>query len=97
MAELKILGKEGMVVTCDDGTLVKSKVHMLLATGDIPAAGVSAGHIGHTALYGCRICAIQGVPGVSGYGKYFKPTPENLDLQWRSSLVFLENGLQVTQ
>ncbi|SAL99803.1 hypothetical protein [Absidia glauca] len=46
---------QGMEVLCDDGATITSKVSLLLASGDIPAAAALSGHIGHTARSGCRI------------------------------------------
>ncbi|SAM00596.1 hypothetical protein [Absidia glauca] len=47
MDELEVLATASMVVTCDDGTTVRSKVHLLVATGDMPAAATLSGHSGH--------------------------------------------------
>ncbi|SAL97130.1 hypothetical protein, partial, partial [Absidia glauca] len=92
MDELAVLATAGMVVTCDDGTTVRSKVHLLVATGDMPAAATLSGHSGHMSTYGCPICPAKGVSGWNGRGKFIMPTERNLELAWWPSEVFLGNG-----
>jgi hypothetical protein len=93
--ELQNLSKHGMDVECDDGQERHSKVHLLVATGDIPGVSTLASHSGHTSEYGCRVCPIQGVHGASGHGQYFVPNPDNLSLPWWHTEDFLEGSHEV--
>ncbi|SAL95675.1 hypothetical protein, partial, partial [Absidia glauca] len=94
MDELEVLATAGMAVTCDDGTTVQSKVHLLVATGDMPAVTALCGHSGHMSTYGCRLCPAVGVPGWNGYGKFIVPNAHNLGLAWWSKDVFIEGGIK---
>lgn len=92
--ELDLLSKGGMEVVCDDGQTRKAKVHLLLATGDIPGVATLASHSGHMSNYGCRICPIKGVHGDNRYGEYFVPNSANLSLRWWPNEVFRNGSLE---
>ncbi|KAG2213709.1 hypothetical protein INT45_006194 [Circinella minor] len=74
---LKRLQKSGICVKGDDGKTYYSCVHMLLATGDIPACSKLMCARGHTFRYGCRFGEILGgaAPNTKGQkrGMYFVP------------------------
>ena len=62
---------DGIEVELEDGTIISSKVHLILATGDLPQADSLAHHRGHLHRAGCRICKITGVHNEKGHGIYF--------------------------
>jgi len=70
--ELKDLAIHGMVVKKNGDVVCRSKVHMLLCSGDIPAVA-EMGHFGqHTSKFGCRICEAEGQkPDNCKHGVYF--------------------------
>ncbi|OAD69485.1 hypothetical protein PHYBLDRAFT_188264 [Phycomyces blakesleeanus NRRL 1555(-)] len=49
---------------------ISAKVHVLMTTGDIPALGKMACHVGHMSKDGCRICHVVGQS--PGHGQYFR-------------------------
>ncbi|OAD66599.1 C2H2-type zinc finger transcription factor [Phycomyces blakesleeanus NRRL 1555(-)] len=70
--ELQDLEAHGLVVKHNRVELCRSKVYLLLASGDIPAVADMA-HIGsHTSLFGCRFCETKGkCPTNRRHGMYF--------------------------
>ncbi|OAD75356.1 hypothetical protein PHYBLDRAFT_186379 [Phycomyces blakesleeanus NRRL 1555(-)] len=58
-----------MVVKTPSGD-ISAKVHVLMTTGDIPALGKMACHVGHMSKDGCRICHVVGQS--PGHGQYFR-------------------------
>ncbi|OAD71978.1 C2H2-type zinc finger transcription factor [Phycomyces blakesleeanus NRRL 1555(-)] len=70
--ELRDLEAHGLVVKHNGVELCRSKVYLLLASGDIPAVADMA-HIGsHTSLFGCRFCETKGkCPTNRRHGMYF--------------------------
>ncbi|CAO3618584.1 unnamed protein product [Mucor hiemalis] len=73
--ELNSLGKYGMVVKKFDGEIIKSKVHLMLASGDIPQVSKFMHHKGHVSTFGCRVCEVKGEhPVGSRRGMYFLQT-----------------------
>ncbi|OAD68603.1 hypothetical protein PHYBLDRAFT_150202 [Phycomyces blakesleeanus NRRL 1555(-)] len=69
---LEILQADGMVIKKPTKTM-RAKVHVLMATGDIPALAKLACHAGHTSKNGCRICNVVGQ--TPGHGQYFRTLP----------------------
>ncbi|OAD77927.1 hypothetical protein PHYBLDRAFT_73852 [Phycomyces blakesleeanus NRRL 1555(-)] len=63
---------EGMEVKTPT-TTIRAKVHVLMATGDIPALAKLACHVGHTSKNGCRICHVVGQ--TPKHGQYFRMLP----------------------
>ncbi|OAD80872.1 hypothetical protein PHYBLDRAFT_138425 [Phycomyces blakesleeanus NRRL 1555(-)] len=70
--ELRDLEAHGLVVKHNGVELCRSKVYLLLASGNIPAVADMA-HIGsHTSLFGCRFCKTKGkCPTNRRHGMYF--------------------------
>ncbi|OAD72657.1 hypothetical protein PHYBLDRAFT_73064 [Phycomyces blakesleeanus NRRL 1555(-)] len=52
---------------------MRAKVHVLMATGDIPALAKLACHAGHTSKNCCHICNVVGQ--TAGHGQYFRTLP----------------------
>jgi hypothetical protein len=74
--ELMELSTNGIQVKVGD-EVVKSRIHSLVFTGDIPAVADLANHSGHMSLYGCRMCDVKGLSKFFGstHGMYFpRPT-----------------------
>ena len=70
--ELLDLSKHGLIVRKSGRELCRAKVHLLMASGDIPAVAEMMHHSGHTSVYGCRICKVKGRhPLNSTNGMYF--------------------------
>ncbi|SAM08341.1 hypothetical protein [Absidia glauca] len=72
--ELDHLSRVGIMVTTADGQIIKAKVQLMTFTGDIPAVADLINHKGHMSYYGCRLCHIKGVKGVTAHdndGMYF--------------------------
>ncbi|KAI8969555.1 hypothetical protein BDB01DRAFT_732242 [Pilobolus umbonatus] len=70
--EIKSLGKHGLVVKRYDGEVITSKVHLVMATGDIPQITKFIHHQGHRAVHGCRICSVKGEGSLRNPGsKYY--------------------------
>lgn len=57
----------------NSGDIVNVNVHLLLATGDIPAVKAIINHAGHMSYSGCQICRIAGERPEGGSGMYFVP------------------------
>lgn len=78
LKELQCLEHNGMTICLPDGDRIHLKVHLLIASGDIPAASCLANHEGHNSFHGCRICDIQTESLVSpngrGRGRYYSGT-----------------------
>ncbi|SAM02736.1 hypothetical protein [Absidia glauca] len=86
--DLRMLATTGISVECDNGQVIQSKAHMLMAIGDLPAVSSMAGHSGHNSYNGCHICPIRGQVGPSRHGMYFPPSNYDAALPWRSSAEF---------
>ena len=56
--EFKDLSRHGLVVKRNGEVICKSKINLVIATGDIPAAASLAHHSGHMSKNGCRLCRI---------------------------------------
>lgn len=56
--EFKDLSNHGLVVRKNGNVICQSKVNLVIATGDIPAAASLAHHSGHMSKNGCRLCRI---------------------------------------
>ncbi|KAG2213291.1 hypothetical protein INT45_014317 [Circinella minor] len=84
LSELMILQDSGMVVHTPDGEF-KSKVHLLVTGGDIPAIGELIGN-SHTGAYGCRICLVKGQRIGKG-GMFFPPTKKAPHTRQVSSFI----------
>ncbi|KAG2191063.1 hypothetical protein INT47_012048, partial [Mucor saturninus] len=56
--EFKDLSNHGLVIRRHGNVICKSKVNLVIATGDIPAAASLAHHSGHMSTNGCRLCRI---------------------------------------
>lgn len=65
--ELKVLESAGITVECEGGNF-DCKVHVVLASGDIPAVAELMHHSGHNSLYGCRLCTIKSISSLSPKG-----------------------------
>lgn len=72
VSELKDLAEHGLIVRKNREEICRSKVHLLLCSGDIPAVA-SMAHLGsHNSFYGCRICEVRGrAPDNQSSGMYF--------------------------
>jgi hypothetical protein len=57
--EFQKLSTAGMTVYKDGVLLCKAKVHLVIATGDLPASAELSHHKTSAAKYGCRICTIK--------------------------------------
>ncbi|CAO3588758.1 unnamed protein product [Absidia cylindrospora] len=57
--ELERLSRVGIEVETDDGVMVRSKIHQIIFSGDIPAAKQLANHRCHQSYHGCRMCLIK--------------------------------------
>ena len=52
--------------------ICKAKVHLMMATGDMPAVAQMAHVCSHAGRFGCRICEVKGVhPDNVSSGMYF--------------------------
>jgi hypothetical protein len=72
VAELNYLSTYGMVVKNNGVEICRSKVHLVIASGDIPAVNDISKVAPHTSKFGCRICTTEGVhPDNHPYGMYF--------------------------
>ncbi|KAG2191773.1 hypothetical protein INT47_000262 [Mucor saturninus] len=56
--EFRDLSNHGLVIRRNGDVVCKSKVNLVIATGDIPAAASLAHHSGHMSTNGCRLCRI---------------------------------------
>ncbi|KAF7731200.1 hypothetical protein EC973_000615 [Apophysomyces ossiformis] len=92
LSELEALQSEGMVVDVGNSR-IHAKVHVLVASGDIPAVADLANHSvmfsadtthsGHQFKEGCLICPLEGESPTDARGIYF---PErNGPVRWRSA------------
>ncbi|KAG2191239.1 hypothetical protein INT47_012016, partial [Mucor saturninus] len=71
--EIKSLGEHGLIVERWNGETIKAKVHLVMATGDIPQVTKYMHHGGHMATYGCRVCLVEVQKReCTGYGMYFQ-------------------------
>lgn len=71
MQKLKKLETDG-VKAVKNGVTYHTRVHLLAATGDLPAVASLMNHTGHTSKFGCRICETQGEHLYdSSHGMYF--------------------------
>lgn len=59
--ELRVLSSTGLTVRMDGEEVCRAKVHLVMATGDIPAVADLCHHAGHMSTYGCRICLTKTV------------------------------------
>jgi hypothetical protein len=57
--EFNNLSTKGLLVQKDGIDICHARVHLVMATGDLPAAAELAHHDGHMATFGCRICRIK--------------------------------------
>jgi hypothetical protein len=53
------LSTKGLIVKKDGVEICRARVHLVMATGDLPASAELAHHDGHMATFGCRICRIK--------------------------------------
>ncbi|KAL0086416.1 hypothetical protein J3Q64DRAFT_1834229 [Phycomyces blakesleeanus] len=70
--EISSLGKHGLIIKKFNGEQIKAKVHMVMASGDIPQVTQFCHHTGHMSNKGCRICEVEGVSPPHGKGKYYQ-------------------------
>ncbi|OAD71018.1 hypothetical protein PHYBLDRAFT_148233 [Phycomyces blakesleeanus NRRL 1555(-)] len=70
--EVISLGKYGLIIKKFDGERIVGKVHMVMASGDIPQVTKYCHHKGHNSRYGCRVCEVLGEASLRGRGMYFK-------------------------
>ncbi|KAI9327116.1 hypothetical protein BD770DRAFT_334516 [Pilaira anomala] len=71
--EIKSLGEHGLLVKKHNGEEIRSKVHLVMASGDIPQVTKFCHHKGHNAKYGCRICVVECThPGNGRGGMYYQ-------------------------
>ncbi|KAI8635754.1 hypothetical protein BD408DRAFT_154058 [Parasitella parasitica] len=59
MKEADKLAQHGLVVMKNDMRVCLSHVYILIAGGDLPAAGDLCNHFGFNSKYGCRICRTE--------------------------------------
>ncbi|OAD65296.1 hypothetical protein PHYBLDRAFT_176214 [Phycomyces blakesleeanus NRRL 1555(-)] len=73
ISEIKDLEVHGLVIKSNGVEVFRAKIHLLLASGDIPAVADMA-HIGsHASLFGCQICKTKGkAPDNRRYGMYLE-------------------------
>mgnify|MGYP003538378777 CR=1 FL=1 len=57
--EFRDLSIQGLVVKKNGTVVSRSRVNLVIATGDIPAAASLAHHAGHMSTNGCRFCRIK--------------------------------------
>jgi hypothetical protein len=50
-----------LLVKKDGVEICRARVHLVKATGDLPASAELAHHDGHMATFGCRICKVKTV------------------------------------
>ncbi|OAD75688.1 hypothetical protein PHYBLDRAFT_143937 [Phycomyces blakesleeanus NRRL 1555(-)] len=72
LRDLHLLQTEGMEVKTLT-TTIRAKIHILMATGNIPALAKLACHVSHTSKNGCRICHVVGQ--TPKHGQYFRMLP----------------------
>lgn len=71
--EIKDLERHGLIVKRNGVEICRSKVHLLLASGDIPAVADMAHFGSHSCKFGCRICEAMGKrPDNRSNGMYFE-------------------------
>ena len=94
MDDLKQLQSTGIQVKADDNKTYNIRAHLLLSTGDIPAASKVMCHSGHMTKYGCRLCETKGASLQKAVGKrsgmYF--TPKRYPKPKARTLKFLKSG-----
>ncbi|OAD66223.1 hypothetical protein PHYBLDRAFT_175516 [Phycomyces blakesleeanus NRRL 1555(-)] len=73
ISEIKDLEVYGLVIKSNGVEVCRAKIHLLLASSDIPAVADMV-HIGsHASLFGCQICETKGKsPDNRRYGMYFE-------------------------
>lgn len=76
VSELKDLETNGISVKTEAGDIINAKVHLLNATGDIPAVTAISKHAGHASIDGCRICKDKAVR--CNNGRYMMESGANL-------------------
>ena len=57
--EFKDLSKHGLLIRRNGQEVCRSRVNLVIATGDIPAAASLAHHARHMSRNGCRFCRIE--------------------------------------
>ncbi|KAI9476581.1 MAG: hypothetical protein EXX96DRAFT_507889 [Benjaminiella poitrasii] len=70
--EIISLGKHGLIINKLDGEKIVSKVHIVMASGDIPQVAKVCHHKGHNSTYGCRVCSVKGESPNNGRSLYFQ-------------------------
>ena len=99
--EVNDLSKRGMRVEKNGEVVYVGKVFILGITGDIPGIASLINHQGHQAIYGCRICKVEGVsPPDSNRGKYFTKKGAmrtKKELVSRDGLVSVNNGYIISK
>ncbi|OAD74888.1 C2H2-type zinc finger transcription factor [Phycomyces blakesleeanus NRRL 1555(-)] len=68
--EISSLGKHGLSIKKFNREQIKVKVHMVMASNDIPQVTQFCHHTGHISNKGCRICEIESISSSHGKGKY---------------------------
>lgn len=56
--EFRDLSNHGLLIRRNGTVICESKVNLVIATGDIPAAASLAHHSGHMSKNGCRLCRV---------------------------------------
>lgn len=81
VSELNDLSKYGLMVRKNGIEVCNARVHLVIASGDIPAAAALARHTGHTSKFGCRICRVrtEKVDGYTCYLEFNAPIREKTD------------------
>lgn len=85
--EIKHLSDHGIIVKNNNQEISRSKVHLLLASGDLPAVAQMA-HLGsHNCTFGCRICETIGKSADNrSHGMYFEDS--NAPLRPKDDFLF---------
>ncbi|OAD67741.1 hypothetical protein PHYBLDRAFT_174069 [Phycomyces blakesleeanus NRRL 1555(-)] len=72
IAEVISLGKYELIIKKFDGERIAAKVHIVMASGDIPQVTKYCHHKDHNYRYGCYICEVLGEAPLRGRDMYFK-------------------------
>lgn len=62
-----VLESHGVKVDLSDGTSMLMTAKLSVALGDIPACTDLSGHIGHTGIFGCRLCPVEAITYKRGH------------------------------
>lgn len=95
IGELKTLASSGMAVLVKGEEVCRAKVHLVMATGDLPASTDLAHHMTFSAKYGCRIC--ETTTTREGYHTCFLADPSHLTIRSKAQFVApsTENNLGI--